>query len=545
MTVTEILSTQLRLGVFFCLAALGLTACGPSENKGSGKARSDLVFINGAEISGLDPVSVSDQVSGRIITSLFEGLLRYNQQGKAEAGVAEMPEISPDGLTYRFRLRPDSYWTDGVAKLRRVTAADFVTSWRRFLEPDNAAEYANVFYVIRGAEDYHLGKLSDFASVGLRAESEDVLVVQLVNPAPYFKDLVPFMCFCPVFTDLPPEKAREQGLFKPNRIVTNGAFLLGEWKMNDHILLRKNPHYWDAANVKLNEIKVLPISNASTALNLFLTGGVDLLIDKSLVPPNLGEKLRQQPYFHYKPFMATWFIRFNVTRPPFDNVKVRQAFAASIDRQRIVEKITQYGEQVATSFVPPGVGEGYASPVGPGFSPDKAQALLAEAGLANGRGMPVVDYLYPAMPIEANIAAELQSMWRKHLGVTVGLPKEEYKAYLASQRKVQFDLCRSSWIGDYNDPNTFLDMFTSNSGNNRTGWKNEEYDKLIAAAAAEPDSTKRNAIFAQAEEMILNTHCIVAPVYHYVGMQFYRDHEIGGVEANVTDEHPLRCVYRK
>jgi oligopeptide transport system substrate-binding protein len=365
----------------------------------------------------------------------------------------------------------------------------------------------------------------------------------LVNPTPYLLDLIPFMCFCPVFHKDAPEKTRD--LFKPGKMVGNGAYYLEEWRLNDRIRLRKNKHYWDAANVKLETIDVLPISNASTALNLFLNRDADLMIDKGLIPPNLGEKLRQQPYFHYKQFLGTWFIRFNVSRPPFDNAKVRKAFALAIDRQRIVEKITQYGENVAISMVPPGAGSGYTPPPGLSYDPALAKQTLAEAGYADGKGIGLAGYLFPTLSIEPNIATELQSMWQRNLGVRITLPKQEYKAYLDAQKKVEFDLCRSSWIGDYNDPNTFLDMFTSNSGNNRTNWKNADYDKIILAAGAEVDPAKRYELFRQAEDLLVNQECVVVPVYHYVGVQFYRDEELGGIESNLTDEHPLRCIFRR
>lgn len=523
-----------------CCGTLLLSGCNPSPEK---PARADLIFINGAEVSGLDPVAVSDQVSGRVITSLFEGLMRYNKSGRAEPGVSHEPEISEDKKIYTFRLRDNATWTNGKGSLRPVVATDFLNSWRRFLEPKNGAEYANIFYCIKNAEDYNTGKITDFAQVGLAAPDAKTFVVTLANPTPYFRDLVAFMCFCPVSVSDGPEN--ERGHFKPGKIVSNGPFILDEWKLNDRIRLRKNPHYWDAANVSLNTIDVLPISNASTALNLFLTGGADLLLDKGLIPPNLGTKLRQQPYFHYKQFLGSWFLRFNCKRAPFNDPRVRRAFALAIDKSRIVNSITQYGESVANSLVPPGTGDNYQPPAGLQTNLEEARKLMAEAGFPDGKGFPLVKYLFPNLSIEPNIAVELQSMWEKGLGVKVVLPKQEYKVYLGSQKNLDFDICRSSWIGDYNDPNTFLDMFTANSGNNRTGWANADYDAAILAAAAEADPQKRYDIFRKAEDMLCNQEAPIAPVYHYVGIQFYHNDQLDGVEANLTDEHPLRAISKK
>ena len=167
---------------------------------------------------------------------------------------------------------------------------------------------------------------------------------------------------------------------------------------------------------------------------------------------------------------------------------------------------------------------------------------MAEAGFPDGKGFPLVKYLFPGQSVEPNIAVELQSMWEKGLGVKVVLPKEEYKAYLKSQQKLDFDICRSSWIGDYNDPNTFLDMFTANSGNNRTGWANKDYDAAILAAGAEPDPKKRQEIFRNAEDLLCNKEAPITPVYHFVGIQYYHADQLEGIEPNLTDEHPLRAM---
>lgn len=526
--------------LFIFMTSLLLTGCGKPT---PGTSRADLVFINGAEITGLDPVSVSDQISGRVITSLFEGLMRYNKSGRAEPGVSLEPEISQDGKTYTFRLRDNAVWTDGSNAIRPVAAQDFLNSWCRFLDPRNGAEYVNIFYCIKNAEAYNTGKLTDFGQVGITATDPRTLVVTLVNPTPYFRDLVAFMCFVPVSITDGPENVR--GHFKPGKIVSNGPFILEEWKLNDRIRLRKNPHYWDAANVSLNSVDVLPISNATTALNFFLTGDADLLLDKGLRPPNLGQKLRQQPYCHTKPFLASWFLRFHCDKKPFDDPRVRRAFALTIDKSRIVNAITQYGEVAASSIVPPGTGDNYQP--GPGLELNIAEArkLMADAGYPGGKGFPLINYLFPTLSVEPNIAVELQSMWEKGLGVKVTLAKQEYKVYLDSQKKQSFDICRSTWIGDYNDPNTFLDMFSSNSSYNHTSWKSPEYDAHILAAAAEPNPQKRLGIFRQAEYLLCNQAIPIVPVYHFVGVQFYHDHVLSGIEANLTDEHPLRTISRK
>jgi oligopeptide transport system substrate-binding protein len=524
------LSRALAAACFLTMASCGERTTVPA----------DLVFINGAEVGSIDPSQVSSQVDGRVVTSLFEGLMRYNAQGRAEPGVSLTPSVSADGKTWTFPFRENARWSNGDP----VTSQDFMLSWQRFLEPATAADYASIFYCIKNAEAFNTGKTTDFNAVGVKAPDARTLVVTLENPVPYFKDLVAFMAFCPVH--VPTLEKLGAAYFKPANLVGNGPYQLTEWRLNDRIRLTRNPAYWDAASVKMASVDVLPIDNPSTAVNLLLTDGADLMMDKGLIPNALADELRKKPYFHHKPFLATWFLRFNAQRKPYNDPRVRRALTLVLDRERIVTAVTRLGEVPAFSITPPGTGDGYQPPAG--LQPDIAEAkrLLAEAGFPEGRGFPVLSFLYPSkFPSDRGIAVELQAMWQRHLGITVALTSEEYKTYLDSQKKVDYDVSRSSWVGDYNDPNTFLDMFLTTSGNNRTGWASPAYDTLINQAAAEPDSAKRYAILQQAETQLIETECVIAPVYHYVGVQFYQPGQLGGVEANLTDEHPLRCMFWK
>lgn len=503
------------------------------------RERADLVFINGAEPETIDPAIVTDQVSMRVAAALFEGLCRNGVDGKPEPAVAERWEVSHDRKTYTFHLRPGVVWSHGDP----VTARDFVFSWRRALEPATAADYASQLFIIRNARAYNEGALKDFGEVGVRAIDDRTLEVVLENPTPYFIDLCAFPTFAPVHEAALAKHG--SAWIKPGNLVGNGAYLLDDWLLDDRIVLKKNPRYWDAANVRMRSIDVMPVGDPNTALNYFLTGQADLMMDKGTVPTSLVAKLRQQPWFHTGPFLGTWFVRFNVTRRPFDDPRVRHAFSLAIDRRRITEKITQLGESPAFALVPPGTGAGYEPPRGDGFDPRKARELLAQAGYPDGRGFPLVEYLHLPLLVERNIAVELQAMWKENLGVEVGLAKQEQKIWLASMRELSYQMTRSSWVGDYNDPNTFLEMFTSGSGNNRTGWKSTEYDALIAAAAREPDAQQRNDIFRGAETLLIRDQAVILPVYFYVGVQFYHADRLGGVQANLIDDHPFRCMHWK
>jgi oligopeptide transport system substrate-binding protein len=329
---------------------------------------------------------------------------------------------------------------------------------------------------------------------------------------------------------------------KPENIVTNGAYLLDAWRIDDRIRLRKNPGYWDAANVAMRSVDVLPVPDANTALNFFHAGQCDLMMDKGMTPPTLAGKLKQQSWFHTGPFLGTWFIRIKTTKPPFTDPRVRQAFSLAVDKKRLVENITQLGETPAWGITPPGAGQGYQPPPGLDYDPVKARELLAAAGFKDGKGFPRVEFLHLPMPLERNLAVELQAMWQKNLGVTVNLKKQEQKIWLSSMRDLDYDLCRSSWVGDYNDPSTFLEMFLAGSGNNRTGWESPGYDALISEAAREPDGMKRNELFAEAERMLVREETVVLPIYYYVGVQFYHGGQLTGVVPNLIDDHPFRCM---
>lgn len=510
---------------------LFLVGCGPAEK------RADLVFLNGAEPETLDPAIITGQPDGRVVNSLFEGLTTYDAAGKPGPGMAESWTISPDGRKYVFKIRPEAKWSDG----RRVVAKDFVDSWRRTLTPETTASYNYQLFPVKNAQAFSEGKV-DFSQVGVKAADEGTLEVELENPTPYFLSLAATPPLQPVRLDVI-EKYGDDWI-KPGKIVNNGAYLLEDWRINDRIRLKKNPNYWNAKNVALNTIEILPIEKDTVAFNFYASGLADLSMDKGLTPPALLDDIKKREDFHAAPFLGIYFLRFNCSKAPFDDLRVRKAFSLAIDKKRIVEKITRAGEVPATAFVPPGL-EGYVSPEALGYNPEEARRLLAEAGYPDGVKFPLVTYLYDAKGSSEAIAVELQDMWRKELGVEVNLARQEWKVYLNSMNDLDFDICRSSWVGDYPDPNTFLDMFVTNGGNNRTGYSSAEYDKLIVDASREADPAKRALILQAAEKLLIQTDLPLCPLYFYVGIQLYDAKKIGGIEPNVLDEHPLKAIYRK
>lgn len=498
--------------------------------------RADLVFINGAEPETLDPAVITGQPEGRVVNALFEGLCAFDADGRPVPGVAESWRVSGDGKTYAFRLREDAKWSDG----KPVRAQDFVESWKRTLTPSTGAAYSYMLFPIKNAQAFSEGGVRDFAEVGVRAEDDRTLVVELENATPYFLDLCAFPTLHPVRTDLILEYGDDW--VKPGKLVGNGAFVLQDWKINHRVRLAKNPHYWNRANVALRTVDILPISDANVAFNFFASGLADLVMDKGLAPPALLDDLKKRPDFHAAPFLGTYFLRFNCEKGPFTDERVRKAFAMSVDKERIVQKITRAGETAAPGLVPPGI-EGYSGVKdGLPFDPAKARELLAEAGYPGGRGFPLVNYLYSKSELNEAIAVELQNMWRENLGVNINLTRQEWKVYLNSLSLLDYDIARSSWVGDYPDPNTFLDMFVTGGGNNRTGWSDSTYDDAITSAARELDPAKRFQILADAEARLVREAVPIAPIYYYVGIQLFDPKKWSGIRANVLDEHPLREI---
>lgn len=524
---------------FFPAALLaGLLVSSAGCFHGSGQ-RADLVFLNGAEPETLDPALITGQPEGRVANALFEGLTAFNSAAQAGPGVAERWDISPDARVYTFHLRSNARWSNGDP----VTAFDFLASWQRTLAPETASEYAYQLYYVRGAKAFNEGALRDFAQVGVRAPDAHTLEVTLENPTPFFLDLCAFTTLLPVH--MPSVRRAGDDWIKPGNLVSNGAFTLEAWRVNDRVRLRKNPFYWNAAHVAMRSIDVLPSARANTAFNYYITGLADLMMDKGLAPTPLMGELKKRPDFHSAPFLGTYFLRFNVSRPPFNDARVRKAIALVIDKNLLVEKITKAGELPAGSLVPPGTA-GYQPPPGLARDPQAARALLAQAGFPGGAGFPRFGYLYKGdSDLDRDIAVEIQGMLARELGLRMELQAQEWKVYLRSMSSLDYDICRSSWVGDYKDPNTFLDMFVTNGGNNRTGWSNAAYDRDIALAARELDREKRFDIFRAAERILVDEEVPICPLYFYVGIQFYDGKKLGGIEANLLDEHPLKAMFWK
>jgi len=492
-------------------------------------APADLTLCNGDEPQSLDPAIVTGQLEGRICLALFEGLTTRNAKGDIIPGMAQGWEITPDGLTYTFHLRPGIKWSNGEP----LTATDFLNSWERVLSPATASEYSYQLYYLVNGEAYGTGKITDFSQVGVKAPDDHTLVVTLTHPTAFFLELTSFQTLVPVY--LPAVKKYGNDWIKPGKMVSDGPYMLKEWRLNDYILVEANPYYWRP--VPVHRIKVLPTNSPTACFNLFYSHKTDLILDTRSIPSTLVQDIKDKPYFHANPFGATSFMRFNVKRKPFDDVRVRKALALALDKEDIVTKITRAGEPVADTLVPPG-NAGYTPPEGLGYHVDEARQLLAAAGYPNGQGFPDVNLLYAVRGTGPQVAAEMQALWKRDLGInSIHLRGQEWKVYLNTQQLMDFDLCLSGWIGDYNDPQTFIDMFVTDGGNNNTGWGDPQYDAMLATSENTADPAKRMGILRDMEKILVDDEVPVVPIYFWVGMSLYDPAKVGGFEPNFVDDH--------
>lgn len=524
-------------------ALILLSACGKlATNVDTGTANQILHLGNGSEPSGLDPHLITDLGASRIVSELLEGLVGLHPKTLApEPAAASSWEVSADLKTYTFYLNPKGRWSNGD----KVVAQDFVYSWRRLLMPDLAAEYSYQLFVVKGAEEYSKGLIKDFNEVGVAAIDDLTLQVRLNAPTPYFLTLLSHPSTFPVhqqtiekFGDIDDPGSLWT---RAGNYVGNGPFVLSEWALNRIIRIKKSDTYWDSDTVKLNEVRFYPIDSLTTEERMFRAKTLHMTesmpIEKiDIYAKKNSNELRLSPYF------GTYFYRVNTLKPPLDDKRVRQALAMTIDREKIVTAVTKGGQIPAYSFTPPDA-EGFTARAKIPFDIARAQQLLADAGYPGGEGLGPIEILYNTLEDHKKIAIAIQQMWKKALGIEVTLYNQDWKSSLITINNFDYQLGRSSWIGDYPDPNTFLDTMTTGNGNNRTGFTSKEYDALIRRAANTMDQQQRFEYFQQAEQ-ILAVEVPIIPIYTYT-RNYLRSNDMKGWHDNVLDHHPLKHVYLK
>lgn len=506
---------------------IALTGCGGGKaGEAAGKAKAPQVIRYNVctEPETLDPAKSTGQPEGTILTNMFEGLVRYGPHNEIKPGIAREWNISPDGLVYTFKLR-EAKWSNGDP----VTAKDFVYSWLRALDPQNAYEYAYQLFYVKGAEEYNSGKGRP-EDVAVRAVDDLTLEVTLKAPAPQFLGLTAFPVLFPVNPGVDRETRDWPKVME--KYVVNGPFKPVKWDHNQKIELVKNEKYWDAQSVKLEKLEIYLIDNIDTGYNMYKAGQLDF---QEEVPTQEMARLKAANEVKIFPDASVYFYRFNVTKKPFNDPRVRRAFAMAINRGEIVEKVAQAGQVPAYAFVPYGIpdadGKDFRQNAGNQFFEEdvaEAKRLLAEAGYPEGKGFPRVSILTNAHAGHQKVAQAIQQMWKQNLGVEVGITVQDWKVYLDSQDNLNYDICRSGWSPDYLDPMTFIDMFVTNGGNNDTGWSDKEYDALVARANFTGGQKARMEAMHQAESILMK-EMPVMPIYFYTNPNLIKDNVKGVV----------------
>ncbi len=498
-----------RLIIGLILSVIGF-GCQSSSSQSATKhsVRSAKVNI-GAEPQTLDPRKARDLNAQAIVRMLFEGLVRIDQNEKPELAAAESVEISEDLKTYTFHLRA-SKWTNGDP----LKASDFVYSWKRVLSPDFLTDTAFHLYVIKNAKAAKEGKTS-LDEVGVRAIDEQTLVVELENPTPYFLNLVTVPAFFPVNQSV--DEANLTWSQNVATYVSNGPFQLVDWKHQDYLHLDKNERYWDQASVKLASLELLMV-HSETEFNLFQMGQLDWAGSPlSTVPVDAIKSLKSQNLLKAKESLGTYFIRLNTKKHPFQHSSMRKAFAFAINRQEIVEHVTQGGQRPATGLVPTSL----QLQTAPYFQ--DADILAAKNSYAEGLAAQnlkndelfELTLLCPANERSHLVGQALQQQWFDAFGIRVKLESVEIKVYLDRVAKQDFQMAIGAWNADFADPINFLEVFKyKNSGSNNTHWENSRFAELLDQSYLTTDRSQRLDILRQSEQILMDEMPII-PVFYY------------------------------
>ena len=496
---------------------------------------------NGSEPQSLDPHKSEGVPSANIQKDLYEGLVNASANGELEPGVASSWTISKDGLHYAFNLREDAKWSNGD----RVTADDFVYSWRRIVNPKTGSYYAQTLAPVLNAEEIIKGH-KDVTALGVRSVNQHQLEVTLKGPTPYFLGLLTHSSTYPVHRGSV-EKYGDR-FARPGNLVGNGAFVLKEWAVQSHIMLERNPHYWNNHQTRLDKVYYYPIEDPSSELKRYRAGEIDIaegipVSQMDWLRKNLKDDLRIAPY------LGIYYLGYNVTQPPFkENIKLRQALSMVIDRKVLTEKILKTGEMPAYSWVPPNVAhyqheeyEWKAWPMSKRIA--QARALFKQAGY--GKDKPLkVEIRYNTNENHKKVAIVIASMWKRHLGVKTELYNEEWKVFLANRKaKKDTQVFRAGWIADYNDAFSFAELMHSQHGVNDSGYSNPAYDALLEKSATESNANKRTALLRQAERMLLDDYPVI-PIYYYMSKHLVKPY-VGGYQDNVMDHHYSKHLYIK
>lgn len=529
------------VALFMAVSMIGLTACGSAAsttegtdtaidstteaNQAEGTASSGEKILSvqiGPDPETIDPALNSAVDGGNMLLHSFECLLTIDQNGKIAPGQAESWEVSEDGLTWTFKLREGLKWSDGSP----LTAKDFVYSWKRVCDPLTAAPYAEtVLGMVAGYEEAIAG---DLDALQVAAQDDVTLVVTLANPCPYFDSLAAFATLSPV-QQATIEANGDAWAVAPETYISNGSFYVSEWVPGSHILMSKNPHYWNAEAIKLDGIKFNLIEDANASYSAYQTGEVLMIKD---VPTEEIPSLEGNPEFYVDPIIGTYYLSLNTQREPFNNPLVRKALSLAIDRKYVAETIMQGTYTAAGNFMGPGWsdvegefvnksngGKPYIDNANYEANLTEAKKLLEEAGYPNGEGFPAISYATNDSGYHIPVAEYLQQAWGE-LGIEVSVESVEWASFTPMRRNGDYDTARNGWVGDYADPSNMLELLYSTNGNNDGKYNNPEFDAAIEKSRTATDPEVRFEALHAAEDILMeDTACIPLAYYNDFWLQ--------------------------
>jgi oligopeptide transport system substrate-binding protein len=519
--------------VILCLFVVLLSSCGGKKATSASTRENTVSACFGSEPNTIDP-ALNSAVDGAIyLQHTHEGLYKYEDSGIfATSGInyartvpgmaAGEPQktVNNDGtVTLVYTLRSGLKWSDGSP----LTAGDFVYTWQRLVDPETAADYCYMIDMIENANAIMEDEM-DKSKLGVRAINDVTLEIKLTFDCPFFDEIMAFPATFPVKRAVI-DKSGDQWTFDPSTYVSNGPYRMKEWVHNSYILLEKNPNYYTAVNGP-EFLRFVLMNDENAMLASFRAGEIDFI---QSFPADEIPSLLKSGDLKISDYLGTYYVSINTQKPPFTDARVRKAFALAIDRNYIVNQVTRGGQKPAGGFVPAGMSD---AAVGSDFRKSggdyirlaesdyernitEAQGLLADAGYPGGRGFPVIEYLYNTNDVHRAVGEALQNMWRTALGVNITLGNQEWNVFLDTRKKGNYSIARDGWIGDYNDPINFLDMFQTGGGNNNPQYANREFDELIAKAKSTAIQADRMKYLHQAEDLLVGRDMAVSPIYFY------------------------------
>jgi peptide/nickel transport system substrate-binding protein/oligopeptide transport system substrate-binding protein len=521
---------MLKRAAAFALCALVACAAGFAADAAPGAAGRELVVADAPETLSLDPLHTYTTFESQFYTAIYEGLVVADPLTlQPLPGVARTWQSPDNGKTWIFTLRPDALYSNGD----RLRAQDFVSTWLRMLSPANNAENSYLFDVIKGARAYRMGQQKDPSTVGIRAVSDDTLRVELDSPAPHFLKMLTHIAFLP----LHPSLVRSTDWNEASTVIGNGPYVLAS-RSDAEILLSKNPRYWDAANVEIDRIRIRFMDDKTAATDGYIMGRIQWVTEPSLInfdALTASDKLEAYPLF------ATTYFYLVSDRTPWNDWRVRRALALLVPWDKVRSKDLFYYPSAQLVPTVPGypIADGIA-----GQNVDEAKKLLADAGFPGGKGLPTLVVKLQKGSGMMDLVTIMAGSWKSQIGLNIAVNEVDPAKYLAEARKSDYTLGISTWIGDYADPLTFLQMWTTGSNLNDARFSDKDFDAAVNDSMSITDTTKRYQKLGDAEQILLS-HAAILPIDHRPAINLIDTDNIGGWYSNPLDVHPFKFLYYK